>query len=214
MKFITKTSAAVIVAALGLGALAPAALAHDWGRQQQAGPGGAGPRHEMAFRGDQDGPRFGGQRQMGDRGGMRGGLLQLGCSEQGAQRLEHVFVSLSYNLELTAEQQPLFDALKTAALTAQTGLADTCAAAQPAAADATQAPNIVERMQTRIKVDEARTTAMSEVLPELQAFYDSLTDAQKAKLDAGPGKMRGQHGKRQGGPGMMQQFGQGPMRSN
>lgn len=197
MKFFTKTSAAVIVAALGLGALAPAALAHDWGRQ--AGPG-AGPRHEMAFRGgDQDGQRFGGMH--GQRGGMRGGLLQLGCSEQGAERLEHIFVSLSHNLELTAEQTPLFDALKTAALTAQTGLADTCAAERPAAGETAEVPNLVERMQTRIKIDEARTAALSDVLPELETFYNSLTDEQKAKLDGGPGQFREHLGKRHGGPG-------------
>ena len=193
MKLITKTSAAVLVAMLGLGALAPAAFAQD--QAPQAGPA-FGPRHQMAFRAH-DGN---GQRMIEGHVGARGGVLPFGCSENGAERLEHVFVSLSHNLDLTAEQQPLFDALKTDALTAQTGLADTCAAAHPA--DAAKAPSIVERMQTRIKIDEAQTAALSSVLPELQAFYDSLTAEQKATLDAGPGRRNEHFGKRQGGPGM------------
>ncbi len=201
MNLFTRTSAAVIVAALGLGALAPAAMAHDWGRQQA----GDGPRHEMMFRGGQDGPRFSGQHRMGEGMAMRGGLLQLGCAANGAERLEHMFVSLAYTLEPTAEQAPLFDALKTAALTAQTGLADACAAARPAATADAAAPTIVERMQTRLKIDEARTAALTGVLPELEAFYNSLTDAQKARLDT-PREMRRQLGTRDGGERGMRFF--------
>ena len=200
MKFFTKTSAAVIVAALGLGAVAPIALAQDQG--QQAGPG-FGPRHEQGMRAhNQDGMRQGGMRQDGERGGMRGGMLQLVCSEQGAERLEHMFVNISSRLDLTAEQTPLFDALKTAALSAQTGFADTCAAQLPAAGQTADLPNLVERVQTGIKMDEPRIAALSGVLPSLEAFYNSLTDDQKANLDA-PGGMRREHfGERQGGPGM------------
>ena len=193
MKLITSTSAALIVATLGLGAMAPAALAQDQARQ--GGPG-FGPRHEQGFRAhNQDGPR-----QDMQRGGMRGGMLQLVCSDQGAERLEHMFVSLSHRVELTAEQTPLFDALKTAALSAQTAFSDTCATLLPEAGDtAVQAPNLVELLETRIKVDEARIAALSDVLPSLEAFYNSLTDEQKAALDAGPGQMRREHfGKRQG----------------
>jgi len=185
MNRFTRTSAAVIVAALGLGALAPAAMSHDWGRQQA----GNGPRHEMMFRGD--------QHPMGGAMAMRGGFLEFNCSAKGAERLERAFVSLARMLQPTAEQQPLFDALKTAALTAQTSLADTCAAARPADS-AAAAPGLVERLQTRLKLDEARTAALSGVLPELEAFYNSLTDAQKARLDA-PREMRRQFGTRDGG---------------
>lgn len=194
MKLITTTSAALIVATLGLGTMTPAAFAQDQG--QQAGPG-FGPRHEQGFRAhNQDG-----MRQDMQRGGMRGGMLQLVCADQGAERLEHMFVSLSHRVELTAEQTPLFDALKTAALSAQTAFSDTCASVLPEAGTTAQAPNLVERVQTGIKIDEARIAAISDVLPALQAFYDSLTDEQKAKLDAGPGEMRREHfGKRQGGP--------------
>lgn len=193
MKLITSTSAAAIVATLGLGAIAPAAFAQD--QAPQAGPGGA-PRFQQNFiANDHDGPRENFQR-----GGMRGGLVQLVCSEQGAERLEQFFVSVSYRLALTAEQTPLFDALKTAALSAQTGFADTCASTLPATGDtAAQAPNLVERLQASVKVDQARIAALSGVLPSLEAFYNSLTDEQKAKLDA-PGGMRREHfGERRGG---------------
>lgn len=184
MKLITSTSVAVIAATLGLGAMAPAALAQDQG--PQAGPGESARIEKFRFH-DEDGPR-----QRGERGGMRGGLLALVCSEQGAERLEQMFVSLSYRLDLTAEQTPLFDALKTAALTAQTGFADTCATEVPAAGETAGLPNPVERLQTRIRIDEARIAALSDVLPALQAFYDGLADEQKAKLDA-PAQLRREH---------------------
>jgi hypothetical protein len=188
MKLIT--SAAVIVAALGLGAMAPAAFAQDQAAPQ-AGPS-EDQRPRLHFRdGDHPGmPR-----------GMRGGPLQLVCAEEGAERLEHMFIAISYRLGLTAEQTPLFDALKTAALTAQTSFADTCASLRPAAGETAGMSSLVERLQTRIAVDEARIAALSGLLPSLEVFYGSLTDEQKAKLDVGPGEMRREHfGKRQGGP--------------
>lgn len=186
MKLITSTSAALLVATLALGAAAPAAFAQDQGLK--AGPAG-GPRHQQML-------RFHG----GEGGGMRGGLLQLVCSEEGADRLELMLLAVSQRLDLTAEQAPLFDDLKAAALTAQTSFSDTCASARPAAGETAEMPNLVERLETRIKVDEARIAALSDVLPSLQAFYDSLTDEQKAQLDA-PFEGRREHfGKRQGGP--------------
>jgi hypothetical protein len=191
MKLTTSASAALIVAALALGGATPAAFAQDQG--PQAGPGEM--RHELRLRGHMRGEGF-------QHGGMRGGgMLGLVCSERGAEMLEHMFVSISHRLELTAEQAPLFDELKTAALTAQTGFADTCATLQPeAASDTAEQPNVVERLQTRIEVDEARIAALSGVLPALEAFHDSLTDEQKAALEPGRGEMREHFGKRQGGP--------------
>jgi Spy/CpxP family protein refolding chaperone len=191
MKLITSTSAAVIFATLSLGAIAPAAFAQD--QAPQAGPEGA-PRLEHFRAHDHDGP---GRDRI--RGGMRGGLVQLVCAEQGAERLEHLFVSLSYRLDLTPEQAPLFDALKTSALTAQTSFSDTCASIRPAAGETAEVPNLVERLENRIKIDEARIAALSDVLPSLEAFYNGLTDEQQQKLDA-PAQMRREHfGKRHGG---------------
>lgn len=110
-----------------------------------------------------------------------GGLLNLVCSEKGAEALEIGFVRLAHRLDLTAEQQTLFDALKAKALTTQTSFADSCAAARPAtSADAK--PDLLERLKSGLKIDEARLSAMNAVLPDLEAFYASLTDTQKADL--------------------------------
>jgi hypothetical protein len=125
---------------------------------------------------------------------MHGGgfnIIDLVCSPQGAEELEIGFVRLSHRLELTDAQQPLFDALKTSALTAQTSFADTCAAAMPDKSTDT-APDMIDRLKARIAIDTARLEALNAVLPDLEAFYDSLTDEQKANLLPDRGD-RGEH---------------------
>ena len=108
--------------------------------------------------------------------------------------LEIAFVRWSHRLELTTEQQPLFDALKTKALTTQTSFADDCQAAMPdRTADAK--PDLLEGLKARLAIEEAKLTAMNAVLPDFEAFYGSLTDAQKADL------MPQGMGPRHGGPG-------------
>jgi hypothetical protein len=169
----TKTVAALVVASIGLAALTPSAFA-------------AGPQNGP----QRDGGRELHQRHEANGGGQRGGILNLVCAPNGAERLEKALVSLSYKVTLTDAQKPLYDALKTSALTAQTTFADTCAAAMPAPATR---PNMVERLQTRLKIDEARTAALTGVLPSLEAFFNSLSDEQKAALD-----IRGQHDGRGG----------------
>lgn len=189
MELITSTSAAVVVAILGLGTLAPVAMAEDQGLQTSSEVSRPGPR----FHHNHDGPRPDGMQR-----GMPGGMFGPVCSERGAERLEHMFVSISYRLELTAEQAPLFDALRSEAMTAQTGFADTCASLRPEAGQTTEPPNLIERLQTRIEIDEARTAALSGLMPSIEAFYNSLTDEQQAKLDAAGRMRRGHLGKRQG----------------
>jgi hypothetical protein len=112
--------------------------------------------------------------------GARGSVVSLVCSERGAEALEIAFVRLSHRIELTAEQQALFDTLRTDALTAQTAFADSCAAAWPAAD--TGAPDLIARFKARLEIEQARLDAMTKLLPDLEAFYASLTDAQKAEL--------------------------------
>lgn len=113
--------------------------------------------------------------------GRGGGFLGLVCSDRGAEALEIAFVRLSHRLELTAEQQPLFDTLKTKALTTQTSFADQCQAAMPdRSADAR--PDLLEGLKARLAVEEAQLTAMNAILPDFEAFYASLTDAQKADM--------------------------------
>ena len=89
---------------------------------------------------------------------------------------------LSHRLDLTTEQQPLFDALKTKALTTQTSFADECAD-RPARPHADTTPDLVERLEVAAsRSKKPASTAMNAVLPDFEAFYDSLTDEQKAGL--------------------------------
>ena len=128
-----------------------------------------------------------------DRGA--GGILGLVCSERGAEALEIAFVRMAHRLELTDTQQPLFDALKSKALTTQTSFADDCAAAHPDRT-ADQRPDLLEGFKARLKVEEARVAALTAVLPDFEAFYASLTDQQKADLMPRMGR-----GDRDDGPG-------------
>lgn len=163
--------AALLAASVGVTAMTPAAFAQ--GNSAQKAPGfeqGTG-----QFRAH--------DRHEGMRNGFDGGLVDLVCSDQGAERLEIAFVRLSHRVALTAEQTPLFEALKTAALTAQTSFSDTCKSALPAAGANAAKPDLVERLKTSLKLDEARIAALAKLLPPFEAFYGSLTADQKAKLD-------------------------------
>lgn len=143
--------------------------------------------------------------------GRGAGILGLVCSDKGAEALEIAFVRLSHRLDLTAEQQPLFDAFKAKALTTQTSFADDCQNAMPDRTAETR-PDLLERLKAGLAVDEARLTAMNAILPDFEAFYGSLTDAQKADLmparmgmgmhDNGPGDRMGRgFGDDRDGPG-------------
>jgi hypothetical protein len=131
--------------------------------------------------------------QMGRRGGSRsgpGGFLNLMCSDEGAPRLERILDKVGRRVELTDEQKALFDDFKTSALAAQTSYADTCVT--PAREDQ---PDMIDMLKLRQTNMSARMTAMEEVLPSLETFYDSLTDEQKQQL------RRDGHGKRFGDRG-------------
>ncbi len=108
-------------------------------------------------------------------------FLGLVCSDRGAEALEIAFVRLSHRLDLAGEQQPLFDALRTKALTTQTSFADDCKAALPDRSAGTR-PDLLDRLKSTLAIEEARLTALNAVLPEFEAFYGSLTDAQKDDL--------------------------------
>jgi hypothetical protein len=136
------------------------------------------------------------------------GILGLVCSDDGAEALEIAFVRLTHRLDLTADQQSLFDTFKTKALTTQTSFADDCQAAMPDRTADTR-PDLLDRLKTGLAVDQARLTAMTAILPDFEAFFASLTDAQKADLmppRMGDGDGHGDHmGRGQGddrhGPG-------------
>ncbi len=175
--------AALVATTLGLGSVLPA-LAQDAppaaaARQWQNGPG-----HMMPGRGMGPG-RMGPGRGMGGIGGAPGmgpaGLLLLACSDRGAEALEIALVHVSYRLHLSADQQKLFDTFRAKALTTETNFADTCKAARPAATGDAR-PDLLARLKAGLAVDQARLTALSDVLPDFEALYTSLSDTQKAAL--------------------------------
>jgi hypothetical protein len=126
--------------------------------------------------------------------GRGAGILALVCSDKGAEALEIAFVRLAHRVDLTADQQSLFDTFKSKALTTQTSFADDCQGLLPdRTADAK--PDLLERLKSGLAVEQAKLTAMNALLPEFEAFYSSLTDEQKANF------MPGGMGPRDGGPG-------------
>lgn len=144
--------------------------------QNQQGPG-------MRFDDDmRGGARFdtqaGALGMRGPNGIAQGGLVHFVCSANGAPRVEIALNNLSDRLTLDADQATLFDAFKTSALTAQTAYADACQT--PVATAGTLDP--VELMQLHVTNDTANIAAIESVLPSLEAFYNSLSDAQKANL--------------------------------
>lgn len=191
-----KAVVALVAAGLGLAALTPSAFA--------AGPnfGNGNDRQDrQAFRMDGDnqgqGMRQGWGRQhdrnmgmnmrMGPQGGRGMMMIGLGCGPNAAERIEHALVSLSYRIDPTDEQTKLLDDLKTTALDAQQQYASVCDAVMPqrqAKRDASQPKsNILEMMQSRLQVDQARVTALGDILPKFEALYNSLSDEQKASLE-------------------------------
>lgn len=125
----------------------------------------------------------GGERMFEFRSDGMGGafsLAEVTCAPQSAERLEARLDDVTGRLDLTAEQQKLFEEFRASALTAQTGFADACETMAPPSADA--GTDLIQRLEQRLKFDEARLAAMTELLPPLKSFYESLTDEQKADL--------------------------------
>ena len=204
----TTAIAALMTAAVGLSAIVPA-TAQDTtpAPQQQAdasGPRGNGPGKMGDMRQHNQGPRQGGG----------AGFLNF---QRGAEGVEIALVRLSHAIEMTAEQQALFDTFKTDALAAADTFSKAVEGLRPAKpADGTTAerPSITERLDARIAIETAQLDALKSVQPSAKAFFDSLTDEQKAQLmPARPdrGDMQGKmgQGNHHGGQGMRQ--GQGPM---
>ena len=214
MRSLTSTAIVAIVAgAIGFATLTPAAFAQEGPSPGQPG-GNQMQMHDqmqMQMPGHFGNHRI--ERRNNRNNGVRSGaLLDLVCADNGAERTEIGFVRLSYRLELTPEQQTLFDDLRSSALTAQTQYADQCSkpgAPDAAAADAQPVPPTpVERLTAQIGNDTVRLELLQGLLPKLDAFYNSLTDEQKATLmpergaDNGNGFRNRHHGHMPGMPGM------------
>ena len=168
---------AALVAALGLTAMSPAFA--------------AGPQHQRPGSGDNRTLEF---RRDGAGGAFQ--FAEFSCAPRAADRMDNRLDRMAKRLELTSDQQKLFDDFRTSALTAQTDFADQCADIRPARSADTSAgkaerPDLIQRLEQRLKMDEARLAAMTELLPQFKAFYESLTDAQKADLMPGKGFRQG-----------------------
>jgi hypothetical protein len=192
MKTITTTAiVALMTATIGLSAIAPT-FAQDAAPTQVHAENGPG----FHLRRDNQGP--------GPMGGQRGGdFLNFA---RGGEAIEIALVRLSHRIELTAEQQALFDTFKTTALSAAAEFASTTEGETAVAT----APDMSERLENRIAIEKAHLAALEAVQPAATAFFDSLTDEQKAQLTperpehggmpGGKGGPRHHQGQQQGGP--------------
>ncbi|WP_417308168.1 Spy/CpxP family protein refolding chaperone [Devosia sp.] len=180
MSIFRKATLATLVATASLAAAVPMASAQDAAPdasaqvQQAHGKAGRGPGRDM---------RGGPHRTQ--RGMMAMPLVSLTCAPNAAERLETRYDRIGERLDLTDEQATLFDALKTEALTAQTSFADDCPtppAAKDRQASRQSRGNPIDRLEQRLERDGDRIAALTGLLPELRAFYDSLDENQLAKL--------------------------------
>jgi hypothetical protein len=186
--------------AMGITGLGSLAYAQD----NMGAPKDAPPMLQLDDNGGQRGDHGPRDDRRGGRDDARGGIAGLICSTDGATTLETKLGDLSTALKLTTTQQPLFDAYKTAALSAQTTFAATCP--QPPAAPATDAqpatpPDAVTVLKDRVTRETAELDALNAVLPSFEALYNSLDDTQKAALMPLVGPHHGPHDDRGGDRG-------------
>jgi len=156
---------AALVATLGLTAMGPASAAGF-------------PQHQRTA--DNRGPTLVEFRRDGA-GAFQ--FAEFSCAPHAADRLETRLDRMAKRLDLSTDQEKLFEDFRTSALTAQTNFADQCDNIRPGrSADRSERPDLIQRLEQRLKFDEARLTAMSELLPQFKTFYASLNDLQKRAL--------------------------------
>ena len=121
----------------------------------------------------------------------------------------HTAAKLAYveaKLSLTDAQKPLFAKWRSAVLDSANKHKTACLAEAPPKPDAK--PTVLEREQKEESLLQARLQMLQSTRPTLQAFYDSLTDAQKDSFNRmHEGHMHGHDGRdhdgHEGGPGFM-----------
>jgi len=208
---VTAAVAALLAGGMSVGALGTA-FAQDAASPPAQSQPAAGPQQGQA--GQWHGPGRRHMGHLGNRGGFhRGGgvgMLALACGDRGAEALEIAFVHLYYSVKPTDAQQPLFDTLKTAALADQKTFAQACQGAMAKAGG--QQPTMLDRLQDRLTLEQARATALGDIVPKFKAFYDSLSADQKAKLDQPHHRRFGMQRRVDGQQGGWQQHGPGGMR--
>ena len=142
----------------------------------------------------------------GPRGGKSGWshMAPEQMQQKMTQRAELHMARLELALALTAEQKPAFETfkadMKARAERMATTMAERRAAGQPTTA--------IERMQRMEEMSKLRQAEMGEARKSVEAFYATLSDAQKTVFDAEFQKMERKGGK--GEPGMRDGRGPGP----
>lgn len=123
-------------------------------------------------------------------GHSRGDLLSF---DRGAEAVEVAIVRLGHRLDLTDDQKILLDTLRTDALAAAETFETETAGLRPSRADRDEAatpPDVATRFQNRISLQAARLAALEAVQPAFVAFFESLTEEQRAALMPQPGERR------------------------
>lgn len=135
-------------------------------------------------------------------GARAAGPIHFICSDEAASRIETGLGRMADRLDLTDTQTASFDAFKASALSAQESFAQVCVDFKPAERGQANADtDLVDRLNNRQAMMSAQLSAMAEVLPDFEVFYDSLTDAQKQQMrpprggqhNHGPNGNNGQH---------------------
>ena len=103
------------------------------------------------------------------------GPAAAGFAEWQIDRLEQV-------IKPTEAQRPKFDELKTASSKAADVMRNACPTDFP--------KTVVGRMEVMEKHADARLQAIKTVRPAMEAFYATLSDEQKARLDSNAGRGR------------------------
>jgi hypothetical protein len=158
------------------------------------------PGEGMHFRHHEDGPRVMVRRM--PRGGVGGGHVAFTCSDRGADRLEHTLLSIGQRTDVTTTQQPLLDALQSAALDAQAAFAAACTAARPVEGER-DSVDLAGRLNMRLEVQKAHVAALETIVLAFSAFYASLSEEQKAALEPRRREHRRDFGALPNEPGMM-----------
>ena len=188
--FSTTAIVALMTASIGLGALAPVLAQDTAAPSAQSETAAAKPAPDRNFR-PGDGQRPGGF-----------GGLGFFAIDRGAEAVEIALVRLSHAIDLTDAQTALLETLKTDALAAANtfeAAVEDLRPAAPAEGETAAMPDMSERFNNRIAFETARLAALKAVQPSFTAFFDSLTDEQKAELV--PERRDGMDGQRPGGFG-------------
>ncbi|HTJ57577.1 MAG TPA: Spy/CpxP family protein refolding chaperone [Devosiaceae bacterium] len=173
MKFLTTAAAAVLL----VGAMSGSSFAQSAGAAPLM-PVDAGVVHVQFGQWQHQGGwgHFGRHAMGANRGTMA-------CGNRAAEALEIAFIHIKYAVNPNASQAALLDALKTAALTDQKTFADACKTLIHPGGDNTAKPTMLDRLERQQSLVNARAAALNDVVPRFKAFYDSLSDQQKATLD-------------------------------